>query len=90
MKAFAGFKNEVWCMDLAYVDKLAKNNSSVKSLLVLQDLFEGAVNAKRMKTIIVQRNGSCVFNCKYEKESTHKILGQQGNRICCKKLCKAQ
>ena len=27
MKAFATFKNEMWCMDLAYVDKLAKNNN---------------------------------------------------------------
>ena len=25
MKAFARFKNEIWCMDLAYVDKLAKD-----------------------------------------------------------------
>ena len=81
MKAFAGFENEIWCMDLAYVDKLAKNNNTVKSLLVLQDLFERAVNAKRMKTI-VQKNDSCVFNCKYKKESTHKKLGRQGNRIC--------
>ena len=24
MKAFARFKNEIWCMDLAYIDKLAK------------------------------------------------------------------
>ena len=26
MKAFARFKNEIWCLDLAYVDKLAKDN----------------------------------------------------------------
>ena len=39
MKAFAGFKNEIWCMDLAYVDKLAKDNDSVKYLLVRQDLL---------------------------------------------------
>ena len=30
MKAFARFKNEIWCMDLAYVDKLAKDNNGVK------------------------------------------------------------
>ena len=34
MKAFARFKNEIWCMDLAYVDKLAKDNNGVKYLLV--------------------------------------------------------
>ena len=30
MWAFAGFRNEIWCMDLAYVDKLAKQNNGVK------------------------------------------------------------
>ena len=50
MKAFARFKNEIWCMDLAYVDKLAKDNNGVKYLLVRQDLFDRTVDAKRMKT----------------------------------------
>ena len=50
MKAFARFKNELWCMDLAYVDKLANDNKGVKYLLVRQDLFDRTVDAKRMKT----------------------------------------
>ena len=50
MKAFARFKNEIWCMDLAYVDKPAKDNNGVKYLLVRQDLFDRTVDAKRMKT----------------------------------------
>ena len=50
MKAFARFKNEIWCMDSAYVDKLAKDNNGVKYLLVLQDLFDRTVNAKGMKS----------------------------------------
>ena len=29
MRAFARFRNEVWCVDLAYVDKLAKENRGV-------------------------------------------------------------
>ena len=29
MKAFGRFKNEIWCMDLAYVDKLAKDNNGI-------------------------------------------------------------
>ena len=37
-------------MDLAYFDKLAKENNSVKYLLVRQDLFDRTVNAKGMKT----------------------------------------
>ena len=50
MRAFARFKNEIWCMDLVYVDKLAKENNGVKFLLIRQDLFDRTVNAKGMKT----------------------------------------
>ena len=50
MRAFARFRNEIWCMDLAYLDKLAKENNGVKYLLVRQDLFDRTVNAKGMKT----------------------------------------
>ena len=46
MKAFARFKNEICCMDLAYVDKLAKDNTGVKYLLVRQDLIDRTVDAK--------------------------------------------
>ena len=37
-------------MDLAYIDKLVKDNHGVKYLLVRQDLFDRTVDAKRMKT----------------------------------------
>ena len=50
MRAFARFKNEIWCMDLAHDDKLAKEKKGVKYLLVRQDLFDRTVNAKGMKT----------------------------------------
>ena len=50
MRVFARFRNAIWCMDLAYVDKLAKENNGVKCLLVRQDLFDRTVNAKGMKT----------------------------------------
>ena len=30
VRAFGRFKNEIWCMDLADVDKLAKENNGVK------------------------------------------------------------
>ena len=50
MKTFATFKNEISCMDLAYFDKLARNNNGVKYLLVRQDLFDRTVDAKGMKT----------------------------------------
>ena len=50
MKAFAGFKNEIWCMDFEYVDKIAKDNNGVKYLPVRQDLFDRTVDAKGMKS----------------------------------------
>ena len=37
-------------MDLANVDKLAKDKNGVKYLLVRQDLFDRTVDAKGMKT----------------------------------------
>ena len=50
MKAFARFKHEIRCVDLAYVAKVAKENNGVKSFLVRQDLFDRTVDAKGMKT----------------------------------------
>ena len=50
MRAFARFTNEIWCTNLACVDKLSKQNNGVKYLLVRQDLFDRSVNAKGMKT----------------------------------------
>ena len=50
MKAFARFKNQFWCMDLAHVDKLVKDNNGVKYLPVRQDMFDRTVDAKGMKT----------------------------------------
>ena len=47
--ASARVRIEVWCIDLAYVVKLAKVNSGLKYLVRL-DLFDRTVNAKGMKT----------------------------------------
>ena len=50
MRAFTGFRNKIWCIDLAYVDKLAKEDNGVRYLLVRQDLFDRNVNATGLKT----------------------------------------
>ncbi len=50
LRAFSILKGEIWCMDLAYVDNLAKGNNGVRYLLVRQDLFDRTVDAKGMKT----------------------------------------
>ena len=43
-------KNEIWRVDLAFVDKLAKEKNCVKFLLVRQILFDRLGVAKVMKT----------------------------------------
>ena len=45
MRAFATFKNENFCMDLAFVDKLTKDNNRVKYLVVRQDMFDRTEDA---------------------------------------------
>ena len=47
VKAFVRFKNENWCTDLVYVDKLAKVFNGLKYLLVGQDLFDRSRDAKK-------------------------------------------
>ena len=42
--------NEIWCMDLAFVDTLAKQNKGVKHLLVAFDVFSRYVRVQTMKT----------------------------------------
>ena len=50
MRAFVRFRNEVWYLDLAYNDKLAKDNNGVKCLLVRQDLFDRIIDARGTQT----------------------------------------
>ena len=74
MKAFAGFKNEVWCIDLAYVDKLAKDNNGVKYLLVRQDLIDRTVGAKGKKTKDFKET-VCVLSARMTIKIDQKKLG---------------
>ena len=73
MKAFARFKNENCCMELAYVDKLAKDITGVKYLLVRQDLFDRTVAAKGMKTEDSMETVRAFLTMITKKSSTRKI-----------------
>ena len=75
IRAFAIFRNEIWCKDFAYVDKLAKQNNGVNYLLSRQDLFDRTVSGKGMKTKDSQKNCESLFVHDYKKESTKKHLG---------------
>ena len=92
MKAFARFKNEIWCMDLAYVDKLAKDNNGVKYLLVRQDLFDRTVDAKGMKTKDSKETVRAFLTMITKKNRAKKIWVDKGTEFAeeFKKLCKAE
>ena len=92
MRAFGRFRNEFWCMDLAYVDKLAKENNGVKYLLVRQDLFDRTVNAKGMKTKDSQETVKAFSSMITKKNRPNKIWVDKGSEFAgaCKKFCAAE
>ena len=92
MKAFARFKNEIWCMDLAYVDNLAKQNNGVKYLLVRQDLFDRNVNAKGLKTKDSKETVRAFLNMITKKNRLRKVWVYKQAKFAgeFKKLCKAE
>ena len=71
---------------MAYVDKLAKDNNSVKCLLVPQDLFDRTVDAKRMKTKDSNEKVRAFLLMITKKNPPRKIGVDKGTE----KLCKAE
>ena len=92
MRALARFRNEIWCMDLGYVDKLAKENNGVKYLLVRQDLFDRTVNAKGMKTKDSQETVKAFSSMITKKNRPKKIWLDKGTEFAgaFKKFCAAE
>ena len=92
MRAFARFRNEIWCMDLAYNDKLAKENNGVKYLLVRQDLFDRTVNAKGMTTKDSQETVKAFSSMITKKNRPKKIWVDKGTEFAgaFKKFCTAE
>ena len=91
-RAFARFRNEIWCMDLAYVDKLAKEKNGVKYLLVRQDMFDRTVNAKGMKTKDSQETVKAFSSVITKKNRPKKIWVDKGTEFAgaFKKFCAAE
>ena len=92
MKVFARFKIEHWCMDLAYVDKQAKDNNGVKYLLVRQYLFDWTVDAKKNENKRFQGKILLIYHYDYKKQSTQKTWVDKGTEFGGepKKLCKPE
>ena len=92
MKAFIRFKEEIWCMDLSYVDKLVKDKNGVKYLLVRQDLFDRSVDAKRKKSKDSKETVREFLTMITKKNRPEKIWVDKGTDFAgaFKKLCKAE
>ena len=92
MKVFARFKNEIWCMDLAYVDKLAKNSKGVKYLLVRPNLFDRTVDGKGMKTKNSEKTVRAFVSMITKKNRHKKFWIDKGTEVAgeFKKLCRAE
>ena len=81
MKAFARIKKEIWCMDLAYVDKLAQNKNGVKFFLVPQDLFERTLDAKGKKSKDSRETVRAFLSIITEKNRPKKIWVHKGTEF---------
>ena len=92
MRAFAGFRNQIWCMDLAKVDKLAKENNGLKYLLVLQVLFGRTEIAEEMKTKDSQEAEKAFSSMITKKNQQKKICVDKGTEFAgvFKKFCTAE
>ena len=92
MRAFARFRNKIWCMDLAQVDKLAKENNGVKYLLVREYLFERTVNAKGTRTKDSQETVKTFSSMTTKRSRPKKIWVDKGTEFpgAFKNFCAAE
>ena len=79
-------------MDLAYVDKLAKDNNGEKYLLVREDLFDRTVDAKGMKTKDSRKTVKTFSKLITKKNRPTKIWVDYGTEFAgeFKKFCSAE
>ena len=79
-------------MDLAYVDKLAKDNNGVKYLLVRQNLFDRTVDAKGMKTKDSKETFRAFLTMMTKEKRPREVWVDKGTEFSghFEKLCKAE
>ena len=92
MTAFAGFKSQIWFLDLAYVNKLAKDNKGVRYFLNRQNLFVRTVDAKGMKSKDSMETDQAFLSMITIKNRPKKLWVDKGTEIAGEfsKLCKAE
>ena len=66
--------NEIWSLDLAYVDKLAKYNRGVQYLLVAVDCLSRYLRVEPLKTKYAKETSEA-FKKNDQNKTTKKSLG---------------
>ena len=90
LQAFSKYINEIWCMDLAFVDKLASQNNGVKYLLVAVDIFSRFVRVQTMKTKYAKDTLQAYRRMISRKNTPEKLWVDKGTKYrgTFKKFCK--
>ena len=90
LQAFSKYINEIWCMDLAFVDKLASQNKGVKCLLVAVDVFSRFVRVQTMKTKYAKDTLQAFKKMISRKNTPEKLWVDKGTEYggIFKKFCK--
>ena len=68
LKVIAHDINEIWSLDLAYVDKKAKWNKDVKYLLVAVDCLVRYLRVEPLKSKYAKYNSRCTIKNKQPKK----------------------
>ena len=90
LQAFSKYINEIWCMHLAFVDKLASQNKGVKYLLVAVDVFSRFVRVQTMKTKYAKDTLQAFKKMISRKNTPEKLRVDKGTEYggIFKKFCK--
>ena len=74
LQAFSNYINDVWCMDLVFVDKLAKQNNGIKYLLIAVDVYFKISQSSNNEIKICQRYFACFQKVISQKQILDKIF----------------
>ena len=80
LKAVAYRINEIWSVDVAYMDKIAQHNNGVKYLLVAVDVLSRYLRVQPMKALYA-KDAVEAFKKNDQTEKTRKGLDRQGIRV---------
>ena len=90
LEAFSNYINEFWCLDSAFVDKLASQNNGIKYLLVVVDIFLRFVRVQTTKTKYAKDTLQAFRIMISQKNTPEKLYVDKGTEYggTFKKFCK--